>query len=504
MDTTRQLPALRRLARALTADGATADDLVQDTVEAALCHPPATDRPLWPWLAQVLRNRRVSEIRATQRRHAREQDVTPGDIAGSPEQLALARALAAELDELPVDDRQLITMRFWEGLSTVECATQLQRPASTVRTQLHRALTRLRERLDHTRGGREAWMSVLVALGIEPRSVVTRTGMIGSKSLTVGGVCAATIGWLAVAMPNGCEAAFGSSTATPSPTGEQETAPEPPGSPLRVRHRVARDVEPDEAPADAPVPEPPDAEAIPWQAAPASTTAMGVHPQMAVSMALVGLWDSLGSCRPGKGVGKGRFVLTIRFDPDGSTEFERMDFARVKGLSDASLDCIRQSVLARGLDVKKVDPAMLGFGAEVSLEYRLRGELTIDNGTSDFDSVEQQPARVLYFVDKDKPAALAAIETCGPGPIDVEVGFDPKTGAIASARPLGDDADTRRGRCVAAVLMRTVGPARTFEPEDADDGLLRCSFGVPNETEKETRHSCAHVGPLSEWMPRPL
>jgi predicted RNA polymerase sigma factor len=46
----------RRLARSLTADADAADDLVQETWIAATQHPPATDRPLRPWLAVVLRN----------------------------------------------------------------------------------------------------------------------------------------------------------------------------------------------------------------------------------------------------------------------------------------------------------------------------------------------------------------------------------------------------------------------------------------------------------------
>jgi DNA-directed RNA polymerase specialized sigma24 family protein len=42
---------LRRLALALVQDSARAEDLVQETWEASLRHPPAGDRPVAPWLA---------------------------------------------------------------------------------------------------------------------------------------------------------------------------------------------------------------------------------------------------------------------------------------------------------------------------------------------------------------------------------------------------------------------------------------------------------------------
>src|SRR5262249_33837370 len=47
---------LRRLARRLVSHDDGADDLVQDTWTAALRMPPQRDRPIRPWLAEVLRN----------------------------------------------------------------------------------------------------------------------------------------------------------------------------------------------------------------------------------------------------------------------------------------------------------------------------------------------------------------------------------------------------------------------------------------------------------------
>ena len=62
---------MRALARSL-AHGE-ADDLLQDAAVAALEHPPATDRPVRPWLATVIRNRWRMNRRGEARRAAREQ-----------------------------------------------------------------------------------------------------------------------------------------------------------------------------------------------------------------------------------------------------------------------------------------------------------------------------------------------------------------------------------------------------------------------------------------------
>ena len=48
---------LGTLARGLCAGAPDADDLVQDTLLAAVEQPPRTDRPLRAWLATVLRHR---------------------------------------------------------------------------------------------------------------------------------------------------------------------------------------------------------------------------------------------------------------------------------------------------------------------------------------------------------------------------------------------------------------------------------------------------------------
>jgi RNA polymerase sigma-70 factor (ECF subfamily) len=56
-------------------------------------------------------------------------------------------SLHTAIDELPVHYREAVTMRYVEGLSFEEIAAKTGRPAPTVRTHLHRALLRLRDRV---------------------------------------------------------------------------------------------------------------------------------------------------------------------------------------------------------------------------------------------------------------------------------------------------------------------------------------------------------------------
>ena len=57
------------------------------------------------------------------------------------------RRVHAALDDLSAEDRELVTLTAWEGLTPAEVAATLGLPAGTVRVRLHRARTRLRAAL---------------------------------------------------------------------------------------------------------------------------------------------------------------------------------------------------------------------------------------------------------------------------------------------------------------------------------------------------------------------
>ncbi len=57
------------------------------------------------------------------------------------------RVLLAHLERLPDHYRRPLELRFWEGLSVEEVAKKLRLPLGTVKSQLSRAITILRQRL---------------------------------------------------------------------------------------------------------------------------------------------------------------------------------------------------------------------------------------------------------------------------------------------------------------------------------------------------------------------
>ncbi|QDU65239.1 sigma-70 family RNA polymerase sigma factor [Engelhardtia mirabilis] len=140
---------LRALARRLARDSAAADDLTQGTLVAALEHPPSRGEPLRPWLSTVLRNLLRAGHRSDDRRRRRETDAARAEalpaqvdvLAQFEEQRRLAELVAA----LGEPYRSVLLRHFYRGESAAQIARVTGRPAATVRSQLARALTRLRE-----------------------------------------------------------------------------------------------------------------------------------------------------------------------------------------------------------------------------------------------------------------------------------------------------------------------------------------------------------------------
>jgi RNA polymerase sigma-70 factor (ECF subfamily) len=104
-----------------------------------------------PWLASIARNL------------ARDWHKQRRESSSSPEWLDEQRASNRELDDaltilsvihaLPERDRELLVLRFVEGLDGREIAAALGMTAGSVRVKLHRATTLLRERMQTNGGG---------------------------------------------------------------------------------------------------------------------------------------------------------------------------------------------------------------------------------------------------------------------------------------------------------------------------------------------------------------
>jgi RNA polymerase sigma factor (sigma-70 family) len=164
---------LRRLAAHLLRDAPDAEDLVQDSWEAALRSPPDPARPVRPWLAQVLRNAVQSRRRGSVRRAARERAAVVDSDATSPEEL-LERARLHErivhlLNTLEEPYRTTLLLRFHDGRGAADIARTTNVPAGTVRWRVSEGIRRLRERLEDQPGEGRRWRVILAPVTVTPR-----------------------------------------------------------------------------------------------------------------------------------------------------------------------------------------------------------------------------------------------------------------------------------------------------------------------------------------------
>ena len=477
MDIERETVALRRIARALIADPAAVDDLVQDTWLAALRRPPADGRPVRPWLARVLRNRAYDNRQTTRRSRAREAAADPPAEIPSGEQFQVSRQLLEEIAELPATDRELVMLRYWEGLTAAECAARLCRPSSTVRTQLQRAIARLRDRLDRWRGGRASWMAALMPLVRAPGPVPVGAGTIGAKTLTAGGVMAATVLWLAAANTQGCgvtsELAGTSAVDDPEPTPAKSKNVMAASSEGRTPTAARRA---DVGTRDK-LPEP-----------------KGMHPKLAAARALRDVEEPLSECGDPDSPGATRLALAIRYYPDGRALFESVEFSDTHGLSAATLDCVRQTLLARELDMPPIEP----FSDEPVVAGPRMDVRFDDQGRAELRGVSRGPAMHLFTATKRGEDLDEAVAACGPGTTQLQLTFEPDTGGLSVVEALPPWASTERGACVAAAVLATVRRGRPFEPQAEADRHMRCTFGI--DRDEPGRYDCRRLGPDGRYV----
>lgn len=142
------LPRLRRFARWLTRDGASADDLVQATLERALSRWASRreDEALRAWLFAILYRQFLDGRRRARRYAAMLERFRHGDENGQPsvEREVLAQSALQALSQLPSEQRHLLLWVAVEGLSYKEVAGILDVPIGTVMSRLSRARQALR------------------------------------------------------------------------------------------------------------------------------------------------------------------------------------------------------------------------------------------------------------------------------------------------------------------------------------------------------------------------
>jgi len=149
----REVPRLRRYARALTRNAVRADDLVQETLVRALhkehLWQPGTD--LRAWLFTIMHNQNVNEIRRAIRDDATVDLENCSAILTArtdPTASRQLRELDHALAQLPEEQRQVILLVGLEGMSYEDAAAILDVPIGTIRSRLSRGRESLRKLMD--------------------------------------------------------------------------------------------------------------------------------------------------------------------------------------------------------------------------------------------------------------------------------------------------------------------------------------------------------------------
>jgi RNA polymerase sigma-70 factor, ECF subfamily len=140
---------------------AVAEDLVQETFLRVWNRVHGFDHEkgaLGPWVLAVARNRAIDYLRSVDGRMAQnafeldkldklEQPAMFCDLENSILNMDRVRALRGAFQKLTANQRLVLELAYYEGLSQTEMAERLKQPLGTVKTWVRAALKFLREEL---------------------------------------------------------------------------------------------------------------------------------------------------------------------------------------------------------------------------------------------------------------------------------------------------------------------------------------------------------------------
>ena len=140
------IPRLRRYARALVGDRASADDLVQDTLERAWAklHLYRRGTDLRAWLFTVMHNVHVNQVRSARATDPLDEDMPELAQRAAQGDSLLVRDLDRSIALLPAEQRAVLLLVTLEDMSYEEVAGTLGIPVGTVMSRLSRAREKLR------------------------------------------------------------------------------------------------------------------------------------------------------------------------------------------------------------------------------------------------------------------------------------------------------------------------------------------------------------------------
>lgn len=189
----------RGLAGRLVADAARADDVVQSALAAAAKSPPRDATNLRGWLGEVVRNAARTVGREEARRDRRERVAAkPEALEGADELVAraeMSRDLAQHVLALDEIYRDVVLLRWYEGLAPREIAKKLGVPVATVNTRLARAHGELRARLDRAYGDRSTWCVAFAPMAAMPKPALS-VGAVAALSLALAALVIGSARWV--------------------------------------------------------------------------------------------------------------------------------------------------------------------------------------------------------------------------------------------------------------------------------------------------------------------
>jgi RNA polymerase sigma-70 factor (ECF subfamily) len=147
------------LALKMLSNEAEAQDLVQE-VFLSVWSKATTFRTekgsAFSWVVAQARNRAIDRIRSMRRRgqlvEANLPDLEPSGsvVASSARNVELSergRHVRAALDQLSDEQKKVLRLAFFEGLTQAEIAQKLAEPLGTIKARVHRGMVRLRDAL---------------------------------------------------------------------------------------------------------------------------------------------------------------------------------------------------------------------------------------------------------------------------------------------------------------------------------------------------------------------
>jgi RNA polymerase sigma-70 factor (ECF subfamily) len=150
--THRSIAKLYAIARLILRDDGLAEDAVQDALVAAWRWIPGIRDPARfdAWMRRLLLHACYQEASRSKRRRVIEASVRPlSDVIPDPGlESALRDELARGFERLSPEQRGLIVLRFYLGLSMQEIADVVDHPIGTVKSRLSRATQQLRAALE--------------------------------------------------------------------------------------------------------------------------------------------------------------------------------------------------------------------------------------------------------------------------------------------------------------------------------------------------------------------